>query len=661
MEDDIDQCFSRMMAALRFFRNRCLCKFLKLLLLLTVISIIVSYLSSGPRLGLSYESLFNITSTPAQACLHPRLDPFSSTMMATYKRLPPVNCSGGQDWVIVSPDGSKMAVAPQAEKVYGPVTCEWQDVVRESDWVVKLGEKVEGDKYVVDKSDFVFVKCRGKGGVVWDSVMAGIRKGVRENLEKSRKSSKSSNPELNVMILGIDSLSRQTVARTLPKTLSWLDDHGAVTLENYNVMGDGTVAALAPLLTGLKEWELPETRRRIAKAEPVDVLPFIWKEFKERGYVTSFTEDCPTLGTFTYRLTGFTKPPTDHFMRPFFMASDEFPSQTWTSAKNACFRGTPRHMFHYNHVRQLYKKYPKKRKFSMDWMSLLSHDDVNLIQLVDEDMVQLVSEMETKGILNQTLLIVMSDHGHRFTAVRNTMQGKLEERMPFMSLRFPKWFKTSYPQAAKNLEINKGRLTTALDVHATFKHLLLLTNNQVIPKVKGIHPKAISLLEEIPLSRDCSSAGIETHWCGCLNWASVGVASDIALEAANHLLAHVNAQTDNYRHLCRTFSLGKIVKASIMAPKKEVLQFKKSVGPDAEEVDMGESSRLMEIWVQVQVILQPGQAKFDATLKYSVVNKQFTIEGHSSVSRISMYRGQAECVDEEIRPFCYCLKISYHN
>ncbi len=31
-------------------------------------------------------------------------------------------------------------------------------------------------------------------------------------------------------------------------------------MDNYNVMGDGTVAALAPLLTGLKERELPETR-----------------------------------------------------------------------------------------------------------------------------------------------------------------------------------------------------------------------------------------------------------------------------------------------------------------------------------------------------------------------------------------------------------------
>ena len=67
------------------------------------------------------------------------------------------------------------------------------------------------------------------------------------------------------------------------------------------MLGDGTVAALAPLLTGMKEWELPETRRRMKDSKPCDVLPFIWNEFKEAGYVTSFNEDSPGIGTFTYR------------------------------------------------------------------------------------------------------------------------------------------------------------------------------------------------------------------------------------------------------------------------------------------------------------------------------------------------------------------------
>ena len=63
----------------------------------------------------------------------------------------------------------------------------WQDK-GELDWVVKLGE--EGNEYVLDKTD------------------------IRDSF-----------------LLPSDGGS------TLTKTLSWLDDHGIVTLHNYVVMG----------------------------------------------------------------------------------------------------------------------------------------------------------------------------------------------------------------------------------------------------------------------------------------------------------------------------------------------------------------------------------------------------------------------------------------
>lgn len=276
---------------------------------------------------------------------------------------------------------------------------------------------------------------------------------------------------------------------------------------------------------------------------------------------------------------------------------------------------------------------------------------------MDKDMVDLISELGLKGFLNNTLLIVLSDHGHRFTSVRNTLQGKLEERMPLMSLRFPPWFKTTYPQAFKNLEMNKDRLVTALDIHATLKHLLYLNtdvNNNAMDKIPGIHKKAVSLLHKIAINRDCASAGIETHWCACLNWSPTPIQSKLVNQAANHILNHINSLTDQYRTICTPFIIDKILKASVMAPRKDVLKFKKTVGPDGEEVDLGESSDLSEIWVQVQLQFQPGDALFDVTLKYDVFQKQFSMQGPSSISRISLYRGQADCISEDMRPYCYC-------
>ena len=50
----------------------------------------------------------------------------------------------------------------------------------------------------------------------------------------------------------------------------------------YNIVGDGTPAALLPILTGKTETELPEARRGYSGANTVDGFPWIWKKFRGR-------------------------------------------------------------------------------------------------------------------------------------------------------------------------------------------------------------------------------------------------------------------------------------------------------------------------------------------------------------------------------------------
>lgn len=60
----------------------------------------------------------------------------------------------------------------------------------------------------------------------------------------------------------------------------------------------------------------------------------------------------------------------------------------------------------------------------------------------------------------------------RFADVRNTIQGKQEERLPFFSFSLPKWFQDKYPGAYLNLKGNAPMLTTPFDVHRTLEHIL---------------------------------------------------------------------------------------------------------------------------------------------------------------------------------------------
>ena len=81
----------------------------------------------------------------------------------------------------------------------------------------------------------------------------------------------------------------------------------------------------------------------------------------------------------------------------------------------------------------------------------------------------------------------------RFDVIRNTFQGKLEERMPLLSLLFPESFQRKYPQAYSNIKRNAARLTTALDIHATLKDILELDGeeNTVLKSKTGTNPKSI--------------------------------------------------------------------------------------------------------------------------------------------------------------------------
>ena len=57
--------------------------------------------------------------------------------------------------------------------------------------------------------------------------------------------------QMNVLMFGLDSMSHMSYQRLLPKTYAYLKESlQAVILDGYNIVGDATVAALVPILTG---------------------------------------------------------------------------------------------------------------------------------------------------------------------------------------------------------------------------------------------------------------------------------------------------------------------------------------------------------------------------------------------------------------------------
>lgn len=165
--------------------------------------------------------------------------------------------------------------------------------------------------------------------------------------------------------------------------------------------------------------ELPLTRKRYKDANYVDdVYPFVWKNFSDAGYITFYGEDAARIGTFTYRLKGFRSQPTDHYTRTFFQKAEQF----FPSMK--CFGSVPMHIEWFAYVRDFMQQYRKLApRFLLAFHSLLSHDDINLVQVADDDTVAHLKQLYESGELNNSLVIVMADHGHRFAKFRSTQQG----------------------------------------------------------------------------------------------------------------------------------------------------------------------------------------------------------------------------------------------
>lgn len=109
------------------------------------------------------------------------------------------------------------------------------------------------------------------------------------------------------------------------------------------------------------------------------------------------------------------------------------------------------------------------RSAKSEKISSLTHDTQYLLELADEKVYSMLEDMVLNDALNDTVLVLMGDHGQRMTAIQYTYRffflrlksssGRIEERMPFFSVRMPDWFRKEFPEEFVNLERNQWKFT----------------------------------------------------------------------------------------------------------------------------------------------------------------------------------------------------------
>lgn len=100
--------------------------------------------------------------------------------------------------------------------------------------------------------------------------------------------------------------------------------------------------------------------------------------------------------------------------------------------------------------------------YSATWSTDQSHNDANGIQLLDNLYASLLSRLQKKGILDNTILIFMGDHGYRYGKVKETLQGFYEDRLPNMWVKLPDWIIEELPDWKSSLDINSRYVVAKL-------------------------------------------------------------------------------------------------------------------------------------------------------------------------------------------------------
>lgn len=364
-------------------------------------------------------------------------------------------------------------------------------------------EEIESSK-VINESDFFKLTYKMKTGKENTYYFARVApqpnamndsRTVRQTMKQRGRTGYL---DLNVVMIGFDSVSTASFLRKMPKSLDVL----RASLKTYfisgqTVIGDATTPALTAMLTGAYETDLPEGRQGYDNSAPIDNWPWLMKLYKEHGYVTLMAEDDPSMGAFNLRLKGFEQPPADHYARPFWLALEE---NSERDEKGLCSRSTFMVNYTLDYLLSYFSAYPDNLKFAFSFMSYITHARPNLLSFADNELLRVLRTFVEKKYHENTVIVIFGDHGSRNDEIRNTMQGKLEERLPWLSISVPAWLEEKYPDITSALEHNQHVISSPFDLHATLHHLLTYPNEPQGEKTQSLFTK----LENF---RTCTEAG----------------------------------------------------------------------------------------------------------------------------------------------------------
>lgn len=341
-----------------------------------------------------------------------------------------------------------------------------------------------------------------------------------ETLISQMKQVRAKNAKLkrpNVLILMIDSLSRPHFFRKMPKTAKYLEKFFSKKEENvsqkfsayqyfrFHSLRQHHMANLLALRYDDREyweavhhWERFETNFKregyitaIASAKcEVDELD-IAKDKKSKRYADRrpldyefFAAGCDPNGTPHDQEYSYLKGPFSEFRRCVYS------------------KDSSKHQLDFTY--EFWKTYEDQPKVQM--VTLMDgHEFTGELPIyLDEHLPAFFEKMQGEGLLEDSLVFILSDHGNNANLFfKGTTSGKNELANPFFALMMSD---NNQKRFGKMAEMNQQRLISFHDINRVLNELV-----EVKYEYKGMN----FLLREVEKSRTCGDAMIPPEFCRC--------------------------------------------------------------------------------------------------------------------------------------------------
>ncbi|XP_077531102.1 uncharacterized protein LOC144143177 [Haemaphysalis longicornis] len=437
-------------------------------------------------------------------------------------------------------------------------SCQYREVFRDihatvPDATISFGQATPLHFNRTLNGEFVEVSCQASGKPLFTEHFLIPRRRHPVDL-RQRQVPRQNSASLSVLILGIDSTSRMNFHRHMEETRRYLvEELNAFEFVGLNKVGDSSFPNLMPLLTGLSAAEAESLYTRLGS---FDDFPLLWTPYRRKGYRTLYLEEMPHYSLFTYpNFTGFlSAPPADYYPVPVLRLLDGNGDDRYCAGsrlKTAVFIDYLKDVLKYNRGRSM---------FSFVWLSDLTHNHMKGLKILDAMLASFLRELYTAGVLNDTALLFLSDHGPRIGPYRMAEIGRYEDKNPFCFLALPERFLAAHPKAATQLQVNQRRLITHYDLHATLLSLSGLPDLHSLPTDKGLN-----LFGRIPSERTCADAFIGLEFCACLDARDKLDTSKVSLSFSRYAVAYINALARlNFPGKCVNWELDAVNEASVL-------------------------------------------------------------------------------------------------